>query len=118
MKLIASLVLFWIMQVFANVAFKWGSSGESGRSRRWRTGFISGNLVGGASIYFLMTIYALMPDNSILAAVLALSGGFIGSQLLLAWMFESRLSLPQWAGVALVAAGSALATLGGTAAGH
>ena len=116
MKLILILVLFWIMQIFANVAFKWGSS-ESRRSRRWRIGFISGNVVGATSIYFLMKIYAMMPNNSNLAAVLSVSGGFIGSQLMLAWMFRSRLTILQWAGVALVAIGSAVATLGGSA-GH
>lgn len=118
MKLIGVLVLFWAMQIFANVAFKWGSGSALGRSRRWRIGFVSGNLVGAASIYFLMKIYAMMPDNSNLAAVLSVSGGFIGSQLLLAWMFRSRLTFLQWAGVALVAVGSAVATLGGPATGH
>ena len=53
-----------------------------------------------------------------MAAVLAGSGGFIGSQLLLAWLFRSRLTATQWAGVTLVAIGSAVATLGGPVAGH
>ncbi len=115
MKLLGILALFWAMQIFANVAFKWGSSGESGRSRRWLVGFISGNAVGATSIYFLMRIYEMMPGNSNLAAALSVSGGFIGSQLLLAWMFGSRLTLAQWAGIALVATGSTVATLGGPA---
>ena len=118
MTFLLILVLFWGMQIFANVAFKWGSSGETGHSRRWWIGFISGNGVGAASIYFLMKIYEMMPENSNLAAVLAGSGGFVGSQFLLAWMFRSRLTVAQWAGVALVAIGSAVATLGGPAAGH
>ena len=118
MKLLLILVIFWCMQVFANVAFKWGSHGEAGRSRRWLAGFISGNVVGAASIYFLMRIYALLPENSNLAVLLAGSGGFIGSQLLLAWMFRSRLTPFQWAGVALVDIGSAVATLGTPLAGR
>ncbi len=117
MKLPLILVLFWAMQIFANVAFKWGSSGSSGRSQRWLAGFIGGNVVGASSIYFLMLIYAFIPANSNLAAVLAGSGGFVGSQLLLAVLFRSRLAAVQWAGIALVAVGVAVTTLGGPA-GH
>lgn len=116
MKLLGMLVLFWVMQIFANVAFKWGSGGGSERSRRWLAGFLGGNAVGATSIYFLMRIYEMMPLNSNLAAVLSVSGAFIGSQLLLAWMFKSRLTLVQWVGIALVASGSAVATLGGPVA--
>lgn len=107
------LAIFWAMQIFANVAFKYGSHGEAGRSRRWLTGFVSGNVVGASSIYFMMKIFEMMPGNCNLAAVLAGSGGFVGSQLLLAWMFRSRLTLVQWVGIALVAIGTAVATLGG-----
>ncbi len=112
--LAAYLVIFWAMQIFANVAFKYGSHGEAGRSRRWLLGFISGNVVGASSIYFMMKIFETVPGNCNLAAVLAGSGGFVGSQLLLAWLFRSRLTFVQWAGIALVAAGTAVATLGGT----
>ncbi len=118
MKIIPILILFWCMQVFANVAFKWGSSGASGTSQRWLIGFIGGNAVGSASILFLMKIYELMPGNCNLAAVLAGSGGFIASQFLLAWLFGSRLTTVQWAGVALTALGSVVATLGGPASVH
>jgi drug/metabolite transporter (DMT)-like permease len=106
MILVLTLAIFWAMQIFAQIAFKWGS----GDPRRWRTGFIAGNVVGATSIVFLMRIYALLPQNSNLAAVLAGSGGFVGSQLLLAWLFRSRLSARQWLGIALVAIGTAVAT--------
>ena len=111
--LTAYLLIFWAMQVFANVAFKYGSHGNAGRSRRWLLGFVSGNVVGASSIYFMMKIFEALPGNCNLASVLAGSGGFVGSQLLLAWMFRSRLTVLQWAGIALVAAGTAVATLGG-----
>ena len=107
------LAIFWAMQIFANVAFKYGSADGEKHSRRWLAGFLSGNLVGASSIYFLMRIYGLMPDNPNLAAVLAGCGGFVGSQLVLAWMFHSRLRLIQWVGVCLVVSGTILATLGG-----
>ena len=114
--LILQLVIFWVMQVAANVAFKWGSAGPTGRSPRWLAGFIAGNVVGASSIYFLMHVYALIPGNSNLAAVLAGSGGFIGSQLVLSRLFRSRLSAIQWTGIAMVAAGTIMATLGGPGA--
>jgi len=101
------------MQIFASVAFKYGSLGKSARSTRWRAGFISGNVVGATSIYFLMKIFEAMPHNSNLAAVLAGSGGFIGGQLLLALLFRSHLTFSQWTGIALVSIGTAIATLGG-----
>ena len=111
--LIAYLSIFWAMQIFANVAFKYGSDGNAGRSTRWLVGFISGNVVGASSIFLLMKIYESIPGNSNLASVLAGSGGFIGSQVLLAWLFRSRLGSIHWVGITLVAVGTALTTLGG-----
>jgi hypothetical protein len=114
---IASLLaVFWTMQVLANVAFKCGSSGGKAVSWRWLAFFTAGNIVGASSIWFLMLIYGAMPDNPNVAAVLAGSGGFIGSQTVLAWLFKSRLSRVQWAGILLVALGTAVATLGQAAA--
>ena len=110
--LAAHLFIFWSMQVLANVAFKYGSQREAVRSKRWLAGFVGGNVVGAFSIYFLMRIYEQMPGNCNLAAVLASSGAFVGSQVLLAWLFRSRLGLGQWAGIALVAIGTVVATLG------
>ncbi len=74
---------------------------------------MAGNLVGASSIYFVMRVYEQMPENPNLAAVMAGSGGFVGSQLVLAWVFHSNLSGVQWAGVSLVALGTVVATLGG-----
>ncbi|MDR3709421.1 MAG: hypothetical protein P4L33_14060 [Capsulimonadaceae bacterium] len=108
---LAYLGLFWAMQVFASVAFKFGSAANENR-KRWLLGFVSGNTVGAASIVFLMKIYAAMPHESNLALVLANCGSFIGSQILLALIFRSRLNFPQWAGIALVAVGTAVATIG------
>lgn len=111
--LVSNLLIFWSMQIFANVAFKYGSFGETGKSPRWLAGFIAGNVVGATSIIFLMRIFGAMPHNSNLASVLAGSGGFVGSQLVLALLFKSRLAPVQWTGIALVAAGTAIATYGG-----
>lgn len=111
--MITHLCIFWAMQIFANLAFKYGSVGFSVRSRRWLAGFVAGNVVGASSIYFMMGVYELMPGNCNLAAVLAGSGGFIGSQVFLWWLFRSKLSIVQWVGVALVAAGTSITILGG-----
>ena len=113
MKLPAYLLIFWMMQIVAYVAFKLGSQGATGRSKRWLAGFVGGKVVGASSIYFLMRIYELMPGNCNVAAVLAGGGAFICSQIALALIFRSRLTLAQWLGVALVAMGLAVATLGG-----
>ena len=110
--LLLFLAIFWAMQIFANVAFKYGSAAGERHSRRWLTGFLAGNAVGASSIYFVMRIYGLMPANPNLAAVLANCGGFVGSQLVLAWLFRSRLTRVQWAGVCLVVLGTIVVTLG------
>ncbi|MEI8242267.1 MAG: hypothetical protein WCI17_03290, partial [bacterium] len=77
-----------------------------------------GNLVGASSIYFLMKIYEQMPGNCNVALVLASGGAFIGTQIVLALIFRTRLTLVQWTGVALVAMGSVMATLGGPGVGQ
>ncbi len=87
MKLLAFLLVFWTMQVMAYVAFKYGSHGQAGRSRRWLAGFVGGNVVGASSIYFLMKIYETMPGNCNVALVLAGGGAFIGTQIALALIF-------------------------------
>jgi multidrug transporter EmrE-like cation transporter len=107
------LLIFWSLQILANVAFKYGSFGQVGKSRRWYAGFIGGNIVGGTSIFFLMKIFHEIPGNSNVASVLAGSGAFIGSQILLSILFRSRLAAIQWVGIIVIAAGTALATLGG-----
>jgi multidrug transporter EmrE-like cation transporter len=99
--------------VTAYVAFKYGSYGRTGRSRRWLAGFVGGNVVGASSIYFLMKIYEAMPGNCNVALVLAGGGAFIATQMALALVFRSRLTIIQWTGVVMVATGSAVATLGG-----
>lgn len=109
MILPAFLVLFWLMQAAANVAFKCGSGPL--RPRRWLLGFLAGNVVGASSIYFLMRIYELMPGRCNLAAVLAGGGTFVGSQLILFCLFRPRLTFSQWCGIAAVMVGTAIATL-------
>ncbi len=118
MKFFLYLLIFWLLQIAACIAFKYGSKGTVGRSRRWLAGFIGGNIVGASSIYFLMKIYEQMAANCNVAQVLATSGSFIGTQIALSFIFRTRLTPVQWAGVLLVAVGSAISTLGGPGAGQ
>jgi drug/metabolite transporter (DMT)-like permease len=111
--LLASLIGFWVLQVFAYLSFKWGSLDHQRNARRWWTGFAIGNIFGAASVYFLMHVLGLMPHNPNLALVLAIVGSTLGSQLSLAVVFRSRLAWIQWAGILLAVVGTAVATLGG-----
>lgn len=104
--------LFWLMQVTAVALLKYGSMGRAGDRRRWYTGFVVGNLVGAGSIYPLMRVYEALAANPNLAMALATAGAAVCCQLVLAWVFRSRLSWVQWTGIALVILGIALATLG------
>ena len=107
---LAFILIFWVMQIAANVAFKYGGKGSRAL---WIICFILGNTVGIVSIYFVMRIYEAFKDNPNLAAVLAGSVSFIGAQLVLAALFHSRLTWRQWAGITLVAVGAAATTFGG-----
>jgi len=100
------LLIFWIMQVLAQVIFKYGSGGTS---IRWWLGFAAGNVFGASSILLLMKLYARMNPN--LALALGAGGAFLFSQFVLSWVFESRLMVSQWIGLLLITAGMALASL-------
>ena len=98
--------IFWIMQVSANIAFKYGSMAPS----RWWPGFIIGNIIGAASIFFMMKIYERMNVN--IAMTIAGGGTFLLVQLIMAGLFKSRMNGWQWAGILAVAAGMMIAGLG------
>jgi len=112
MNLGTLLVIFWSMQIAAYILFKSGSLSDSPHSSRWVRCFIGGNVVGAASIVFLMQIFAKMSDNPNLAYVLAVVGAGIGCQLATALVFRSKLSFIQGSGIALALAGTAVALLG------
>ncbi len=100
------LLIFWAMQVVAQVLFKYGSGGTSAR---WWIGFAAGNVFGASSILLLMKLYARMNPN--LALALGVGGSFLFSQFVLSWVFESRLLVSQWIGFLLITAGMVLASL-------
>ncbi|HEY3379549.1 MAG TPA: hypothetical protein VGL77_18895 [Armatimonadota bacterium] len=106
------LLVFWAMQVTANLCFKFGSTTPS----RWALGFILGNVVGMSSIWFMMKLYARMNPN--LAMALAGGGAFLCIQLALSLLFHSRLTQLQWIGMVTVTVGMMLASSGGVETDH
>jgi uncharacterized membrane protein len=108
------LLAFYLTQVAAMLLFKVGSLGTGpGARRRWLAFWVTGNLVGTGSVAFLVKVYELMPQAPNLAAVLGTGGTFIACQLAFALVFRSHLTRRQWAGIAIVAAGTMLTCLAG-----
>ena len=103
---ILAITMFWIMQVIANLLFKWGSASDS----RWLWGFLGGNAFGFSSIWLMMTAYKLMNPN--IALGICGGGSFLLAQLALAVVFKSPVSLSQWGGVAAIAGGMILLAVG------
>jgi small multidrug resistance pump len=95
----ASIGVFFAMQVIAQVFFKWGSSSDA----RWWWGFFGGNLFGFSSIWLLMLVYKSMNPN--IALGICVGGSFLLSQLALALIFKSPVSTMQWSGVAVMVVG-------------
>ena len=95
----ALLVLFVIMQVAAQLCFKYGSL----KPQHHLLGFIVGNVFGASSIWLLILLYQRLNAN--LALALAIGLAFVCTQLALAWVFHSQLVVGQWLGILLITAG-------------
>jgi len=107
------LVLFCVTQVAAMLLFKMGSLHTGpGMRARWAAYWIAGNLVGTGSVVFMVKMYELMPHSPNLVTVLGMSSVFIACQLVFALWFRSSLTRLQWAGIAIVAAGTVLTCIG------
>ena len=72
LRIVGYLLIFWLMQVTAQIFFKWGSSSAN----RWIWGFLIGNLFGFSSIWLLMLVYKAMNPNVALGIA---TGGAIQS---------------------------------------
>jgi multidrug transporter EmrE-like cation transporter len=103
---VAWLLIFWAMQVLAQVIFKWGSDTPG----RFVHGFIGGNLFGASSILLLMRLYKTMNVN--VALGLGIGGGFLLGQVALALIFRSRVSLVQSCGIAAMVVGMLMLAMG------
>ena len=102
--------VFLAFQILANVLFKYGSLHQD---RYWLY-FALGNAVGVSSIWFMMQIYQRMNAN----LAMAVGGGltFVLVQLALYAGFDGRMTATQWAGIAVILAGTLITTLGGEGA--
>jgi len=103
------LLVFWAMQVFITLAFKWGSTSK----KRWLPGFIVGNVVGISSTWILMLLFERMNAN--IGYGLGFGGAFLLAQLAIAFVFRSRLSATQYAGLIAITVGMYFLATGGAA---
>jgi multidrug transporter EmrE-like cation transporter len=101
------LLIFWGMQVVAQLIFKWGTAAPG----RFIYGFIGGNVFGASSIVFLMLLYRAMNPNVVLG--ISTGGGFLLAQVALAIVFHSRVAPVQQVGVVAIAAGMLMLAMGG-----
>jgi len=99
MRIYSIVVIFWGMQIIAQLLFKWGATDQE----NWMLGFVSGNLFGFSSIWFLMILYKELNPN--VALGIATAGSFLLSQIALSYLFKSNINLMQWLGVVFIAAG-------------
>jgi len=100
------LLIFWVMQVIAQIIFKWGSASGS----RWLWGFLGGNLFGFSSIWLLMLLYKTINPN--VAFGIAGGGAFLLSQIALAIIFSSKVTTIQWAGIVAIVLGMMALAMG------
>ena len=103
------ILIFWAMQTAAQIFFKAGTFKE--HPERWLPCFIAGNVFGASSIWILMILYKAMNVN--IALAVGAGGAFLVVQIILAWVFRSQLTMVQWAGIVVIAAGMVMASLGG-----
>ena len=103
-------LVFWSMQVVAQLLFKWGSSTPG----RWAMGFFGGHAFGVTSIVFLMLLYRTMNPN--VALGLCIGGSFLAAQLALAVVFRTGIGALQYCGIVAMAVGMLLLALGRTTA--
>lgn len=108
-----NLGIFWLLQILVQTALKLGSQGgASMRSRRWWIGFVASNTIGIISILFLKELYKAMPDSPNIVPAISMAGSFILTQLVFLVAFRARPTAIQWTGIALLAIGGFLASLG------
>jgi hypothetical protein len=100
-------VVFWVMQVFAVLAFKFGSTDAD----YWVISFVVGNAVVMASVWLMMILYTRIHPNVVLGV--AFGGAFLLGQVSVVIAFQSPLSIVQSLGILVMAAGIAALALGG-----
>ena len=107
-RIAAYLLIFYLGQIICQLLLKWGSTAPS----RSLLGLLSGNLVGASSTWFLILVYRVMNPN--VALGLSYGGAFLCMQLALAYVFKSRITPMQWAGIVTITVGMVALAMGGT----
>ena len=100
------LMIFWAMQVGANLLFKYGTTAPG----RYWFGFVIGNVLGASSIFVLMKLFSMMQVN--VASALAGGGGFLALQVAFVLIFREHLSWMQYAGICAITLGMAMVNYG------
>lgn len=102
---IVNCAVFLLMQVIANLLFKWG--GMAPNHYWW--GFILGNAVGVSSILFMITMYRDMPAPIVIAV--GTGGTFLLNQIIMFLIYREHLTPLAWTGVFLIFAGILMTSL-------
>ena len=105
-RIVGYLLVFWLMQVTAQIFFKWGSMSTA----RWIWGFLIGNFFGFSSIWLLMLVYKAMNPN--VALGIATGGAFLLSQIAIVLAFKSKVAPVQWAGIIAILIGMVALAVG------
>jgi len=98
--------LFWVLQIVANIFFKWGSDG----TLKWLSGFVLGHTFGMTSMAVLMLIYKSMNPN--IAFGIGVGGAFLLTQIAISIVFKTDLAVTQYVGIATVVVGMTLLAFG------
>lgn len=107
MKSVIWLLIFWCLQIIANLSFIYGSELKS----RWLICFVVGNTIGITSMLVLIKLYTTMPLN--IALGLAMGGAFFLSQITVIIVFKTSVSLIQIIGILAIVLGMVLISLRG-----
>ena len=96
---------FLILQIAANLLFKWGGSSPA---HYWH-GFLLGNAAGITSILMMIAMYRDLPAPVVIAV--ATGGTFFLNQIVMFLVYREHLTVPAWAGVFLILAGILMTSL-------
>jgi len=102
--------VFFAVYAAAFCFFKRGSMSK----RAWLPCFILGNVFGVSANVIMMILYQSMNPNLVMG--LALGGGFVAAQIVIALVFRNKLTWMQIIGALIVASGMFLLVMGGASA--
>lgn len=97
--------VFLLMQVVANLLFKWGGSAPS----HYWWGFVLGNLVGASSILFMIAMYRDMPAPIVIAV--GTGGTFLLNQIVMFLIYREHVTPLAWIGISLIFIGILMTAL-------